>query len=83
MQIDPILILVIGCVFALIVLSLERRIGLSERSLVEERLGRYVETQQDVPTEKRNQHRYRWLNRRVEIPHWRPYQQDLARAYLK
>jgi tight adherence protein B len=86
MQIDPILILGIGGVFALILLVVGIAVSVSsERSMVEERLGRYVETQQDVPTEKEKSTPLTdWLNRRVEHSTFGGrIQQDLARADLK
>jgi tight adherence protein B len=86
MQIDPILILGIGGVFALILLVVGIAVSVSsERSMVEERLGRYVETKQDVPTEKEKSTPLTdWLNRRVEHSTFGGrIQQDLARADLK
>lgn len=86
MSFDPILILELGGGLALILLIVGIVVSVSsERSMVEERLGRYVETQQALPSEREKSTPLTdWLNRRVEKSSFGDrIQQDLSRADLK
>ncbi len=86
MSFDPVLILELGGGLALILLIVGIVVSVSsERSMVEERLGRYVETQQAIPSEREKSTPLTdWLNRRVEKSSFGDrIQQDLSRADLK
>ncbi len=84
---SPTMVLLIGGGFAFLLLILGIVVSItSERSMVEERLGRYVETQQqEILSEKgRSTPLTDWLNRRVERSSLgERISQELSRADLK
>jgi len=84
---SPTMVLLIGGGFAFLLLILGIVVSItSERSMVEERLGRYVETQQqEIVSEKgRSTPLTDWLNRRVERSTLgERISQELSRADLK
>lgn len=84
---SPTMVLLIGGGFAFLLLILGIVVSItSERSMVEERLGRYVETQQqEIVSEKgRSTPLTDWLNRRVEHSTLgERISQELSRADLK
>jgi tight adherence protein B len=84
---SPTMVLLIGGGFAFLLLILGIVVSItSERSMVEERLGRYVETQQqEILSEKRRSTPLTdWLNRRVERSTLGDrISQELSRADLK
>ncbi|MFN7035602.1 MAG: type II secretion system F family protein [Bellilinea sp.] len=84
---SPTMVLLIGGGFAFLLLILGIVVSItSERSMVEERLGRYVETQQqEILSEKgRSTPLTDWLNRRVERSSLGDrISQELSRADLK
>ncbi|MCX7976456.1 MAG: type II secretion system F family protein [Bellilinea sp.] len=84
---SPTMVLLIGGGFAFLLLILGIVVSItSERSMVEERLGRYVETQQqEIVSEKgRSTPLTDWLNRRVERSTLGDrISQELSRADLK
>ncbi|MEW6178308.1 MAG: type II secretion system F family protein [Chloroflexota bacterium] len=84
---SPTMILLIGGGFAFLLLILGIVVSItSERSMVEERLGRYVETQQQetLSEKKRTSPLTDWLNRRVERSSLGDrISQELSRADMK
>ncbi len=84
---SPTMVLLVGGGFAFLLLILGIVVSItSERSMVEERLGRYVETQQqEIVSEKgRSSPLTDWLNRRVERSTLGDrISQELSRADLK
>ncbi len=85
---SPAIILLGGGVFAILLLIVGIIVSVSsERTIVEERLGRYVETQQALGAESdrvKSTPLTDWLNKRVERSSLGDrIQQDLARADLK
>ena len=90
MALSPTIILILGGVIALLLLIVGIAVSLtSERSMVEERLGKYVEEQreEDARAAKREGLAYpvtEWLNRRVEGSSYASrLSRNLGRADLK
>lgn len=84
---DMTIILIAGAALAIIMLGVGLAVSLrSDRSMVEERLGRYVERERPKETEKRpaGSPLSDWVNERVTASSWgENLSRDLARADLK